>query len=173
MIIEYTVLVVSFLALGLLTKYVVWVKVREIFVRQDLFIIRDRLWDQAELLGGLNDPAYREVRRKMNSLIMGAPYVSLPMLHKARCLWKDHPAKSRPRSESKDMEQLLKNAEKATRKRIREYLTRDRCFSYWSWLFFVGGTQMADRLFSQWTESNGPRELAQLAHFEQNQATTA
>ncbi len=57
--------------------YAWWTKIRVWALRQDLFQIRDRLWDQMRVRGELDDPAHREFREGINSLIRLAPFLSL------------------------------------------------------------------------------------------------
>jgi hypothetical protein len=57
--------------------YAWWTRVRIWVFRQDLFAIRDELWDQMEKKGKLDDLAYRDLRDAINSLIRLAPFLSL------------------------------------------------------------------------------------------------
>lgn len=49
--------------------YACWASVRVTFLRQELFAIRDRLWDETRILGAFNDPAYQETRQHLNAAI--------------------------------------------------------------------------------------------------------
>jgi hypothetical protein len=57
------------LALGLTVNYVVWSQVRVFFLRQEFYLIRDQLWDKAQLGGFLDDPEYRATRHQIHLLI--------------------------------------------------------------------------------------------------------
>jgi hypothetical protein len=45
--------------------------------RQDLFAVRNRLWDDMEALGALDHPAHRRLRHLINALIHLAPVTNL------------------------------------------------------------------------------------------------
>lgn len=63
--------------LSLSISYLWWVWWRVWVFRQDLFQIRDQLWDGMRAQGALDDPAYRECRRDINAMIRLAPVLSL------------------------------------------------------------------------------------------------
>lgn len=75
--------------------YAVWVKLRVWMLRQDLFNVRDELWEQMRCDGTLNDPSYQSTRDVINSIIRLAPYLSFVVL--ARILFEGQPA-SKPSS---------------------------------------------------------------------------
>lgn len=60
-------------------SYLWWVKVREIRLRQDIFAIRDDLFDAAVKNGWLDDPAYRAFREFLNMVLALAHDVSVPL----------------------------------------------------------------------------------------------
>lgn len=57
--------------------YAWWTRLRVWMLRQDLFAIRDALWDSMRAKGELDDPAHRECREGINAMIRLAPYLSL------------------------------------------------------------------------------------------------
>ena len=61
-------------------SYAWWIKVRVIDLRQDIFDIRDELFDQAVERGWLSDPAYRAARTRLNSMAANAHTLSVPVL---------------------------------------------------------------------------------------------
>lgn len=65
------------LILSLVITYAWWIHLRVWFFRQDLFAIRDELWDAVRAKGALDDPAHRDLRDAINSLIRIAPFLSL------------------------------------------------------------------------------------------------
>jgi hypothetical protein len=63
--------------LSAVLSYAWWIRFRVWMLRQDLFVIRDRLWDSTRSEGGLDDPEHRRVRDSINALIRIAPLLSL------------------------------------------------------------------------------------------------
>ena len=66
------ILVVSITGLFAALLYAWWVKARVLLLRHDLFEIRDGLFDKIMRLGALDDPAYRQARSHLNSMLRGA-----------------------------------------------------------------------------------------------------
>ena len=64
--------------LSVVLTYCWWVRFRVWIFRQDLFAVRDDLWDEMRVGGHLDDPDYRDFRRSVNSLIRFAPMLSIP-----------------------------------------------------------------------------------------------
>ncbi len=77
---EYTVLIAGLATTSLALAYANWVRVRVIRLRQDLFEIRDDLFDAAAALCAFDDPAYREYRAGINAMIRFASVLSVPMI---------------------------------------------------------------------------------------------
>ena len=73
---EYRFLFACF-GMSLVVTYAWWVRLRVWAFRQDLFAVRDRLWDEMRERGALHDPAYRDFRDSINSLIRLAPFLSI------------------------------------------------------------------------------------------------
>jgi hypothetical protein len=66
--------------LSLIITYAWWVHFRIWILRQDLFAIRDRLWDRMQESGQFDDPQYRATRDGINAMIRFAPYLSLRVM---------------------------------------------------------------------------------------------
>lgn len=64
-----TEIMIASFALSSLLLYGAWSKLRVSFLRQELYEIRDGLWDKAHELDMFEDKAYQNARRHMNSLI--------------------------------------------------------------------------------------------------------
>lgn len=60
--------------------YACWCYIRPMFIRQELFQIRDKLWLDAYRLGRLTDPSYIKTRENINSTIHIASMLSVPTL---------------------------------------------------------------------------------------------
>ncbi|HVA46311.1 MAG TPA: hypothetical protein VNH11_08055 [Pirellulales bacterium] len=63
--------------------YAWWAKLKPLFLREDLFIIRNRLWDVALQGNAFSDPAYKQARAHLNALIRTAALFSLPSIKAA------------------------------------------------------------------------------------------
>src|SRR4051794_29632881 len=64
-------------ALALLVCYAWWSRFRVWLLRQDLFAIRDEVWDRMRAAGALDHPSHRQFRDGINSMIRFAPDLSL------------------------------------------------------------------------------------------------
>src|SRR4051812_11981716 len=64
--------------LSLVVSYFLWTWLRLWAYRQDLFAIRDDLWDRMHATGQLDSDEHRDLRDAINALIRLAPYLSLP-----------------------------------------------------------------------------------------------
>ena|SRR5208337_2428697 len=73
---EIQVVVFTTLLSGILS-YAWWLRFRVWMLRQDLFTIRDDLWDVMRQAGRLDDPTYLEMREALNALIRTAPLLSV------------------------------------------------------------------------------------------------
>lgn len=80
MALSYVMLVLGMSMIGWATCYALWSHARVVFLRQNLFAIRDRLWDRALELDAFEDPAYQQARRHLNSMIGVAGTLSMQTL---------------------------------------------------------------------------------------------
>lgn len=69
-------LIFATFVLSMTLSYAWWLRIRVWALRQDLFTIRDRLWDRMRAEGTLDHPAHRWYRNNLNSLIRFAPALS-------------------------------------------------------------------------------------------------
>ena len=58
--------------------YIWWIRARDMLLRQELFSIRDRLWDEARRLDAFDDEAYREARQRLNDTIRISRWITIP-----------------------------------------------------------------------------------------------
>jgi len=70
--------ILAMLGLSQLLTYIWWVKLRVWVLKQDVFEVRDRLWDAARAGGFLDDPGYQGARIAMNAVVRLAPQLCLP-----------------------------------------------------------------------------------------------
>lgn len=76
---SYVLLAAGLIGLSYTITYAWWCRFRIWVLRQDLFEIRDRLWDDARKGGFLGHPAHREARDAINAMIRFCPRLSLPV----------------------------------------------------------------------------------------------
>jgi len=69
-------LILGCFLLSMVVTYGWWSYLRVWFLRQDLFTIRDELWDAMRAGGTLDLPAHRECRDSINAIIRVAPFLS-------------------------------------------------------------------------------------------------
>lgn len=70
-------LIVFSMILSATVSYALWVRWRVWLLRQDLFSIRDQLWDQMRAKGELDNRDYLDCRSDINGMIKVAPALSL------------------------------------------------------------------------------------------------
>ena len=69
-------LILGCVSLSSFVAYAWWSALRVWFLRQDLFAIRDELWDTMRARGTLDLSAHRECRQSINAMIRVAPFLS-------------------------------------------------------------------------------------------------
>lgn len=69
--------------IGAAIAYIMWVDLRVIEFREDLFLIRDELWDRMRERGELDLEDHQTARRCINSTIRFAPRLSLTSVFSA------------------------------------------------------------------------------------------
>lgn len=74
MMLVFGVLLIS----GALT-YAWWIRVRVVCLRQDIYDLRDELFDIALKLRALDDPGYKATRAHLNGLARSAEVISVPL----------------------------------------------------------------------------------------------
>ena len=79
MTLENAILAGGVLGLSCIVAYALWLQVRVIRLREDLFEIRDDLFDFAATRGECDDPGYRYARGVINAVIAMADSISLGM----------------------------------------------------------------------------------------------
>lgn len=75
----YILLGAGLVGLSFVITYAWWCRFRVWVLRQDLFEIRDRLWDEAMRCGFIDDPAHRDARDAINAMIRFCPRLSVPV----------------------------------------------------------------------------------------------
>ena len=75
-------LAIASFMLGVSISYAVWSKVRVVFLREELFTIRDHLWDVARKHEAFDDPAYVDAREHFNAAVVATPMCSVSILER-------------------------------------------------------------------------------------------
>lgn len=157
--------VCSFGFTGVLT-YAVWCKARVVFIREELFAVRDRLWDAARELDGFDDPAYLEARDHLNAGIKVVPSFSIRMLN---YFIKKRRVGSSPRmaSSNEELQAAIDRAYADSGRWFTRYILLWRASG---WLFMLRFT-LQRRLHAiqaastEWLQSKGPSDLAECEAF--------
>lgn len=101
-------------------SYLWWIRVREMRFRQDIFSVRDDLFDLAVASGLVDDPAYIAFREYLNNMLLFAHHLSIPvMVHMAKFPLSSEPF---PRSENKCLQRAIEDATTTVSNRIVRFL---------------------------------------------------
>ena len=73
----YIYLISGMIGLSLLTSYVLWTWAGVWITRQELFAVRDALWDEMRRSGELDDQSHRDCRDRINVMIRIVPMLSV------------------------------------------------------------------------------------------------
>ena len=75
-----TYVTVGIVIISVASAYAWWTRIRVLKLRQDLFDIRDHLFDAAVACGAVEHPAHAEARQHLNHLARSAELISVPMV---------------------------------------------------------------------------------------------
>jgi hypothetical protein len=118
--IEYLVLCGAVCVLNVAIAWAWWIKVRVVNLREDLFAIRDHLFDRAAELGRLDDPAYKACRARMNALLKMASTISVPTLG---YIFASDPVPTKGiRSDSRELQSAIDETVNRAARRIARYV---------------------------------------------------
>lgn len=92
----YILLALGLLMLSGVITYACWIRFRVWALQQDLFAIRDRLWDEAQRGGFSGDEEYQFARNGINTMIRFAPRLSLSVWRFLENRVEEHGAKNIP-----------------------------------------------------------------------------
>ncbi len=118
---EIFVLLASMGVLFAALLYAWWVKARVLLLRHDLFEIRDALFDDVMRLGALDDPGYRDVRARLNTMLRIAGTINIyTMLY---LIQSTEAAHWRPiQSKNVEVQKRVENAHQQLSERVFRYL---------------------------------------------------
>ena len=114
----FGVLLISFV-----TTHAWWSIVRVVRLRQDVFDIRDHLFDVAHETNTFSDPAYRDARHHLNSIARIAESINLYMLGYLLHANVEH--RERPQSDNLVLRKAIDASLEACTERIKNYLLRE------------------------------------------------
>jgi hypothetical protein len=117
-------LVIGVLLISGSVTYGLWTIIRVLQLRQDIYDLRDFLFDEAQKIGALGDPAYRDLRNTLNGLARIADRVSVPAT--VYLFLQDPPsgsaASARRESSREDVERLVQSVYTRLTNRLARYL---------------------------------------------------
>ena len=102
--------------------YAWWAHVRVTFLRQELFQIRDCLWDTARELKAFDDPAYRQAREHLNAAIAVAGTFSMQSLQMAADAYAGAQVSKPLVSDNPQINEAINKAREAAADTIMTYL---------------------------------------------------
>jgi hypothetical protein len=119
----YLQMTIGYVGLSLILVYSIWVPLRVWHYRQDLFEIRDRMWDEMRQLGAIDDAAHKEVRTTINGLIRCAPALSLLLVCYLAQTRKSAPA-------AVDIPEPVRQALSEVRQRTQRFVVWESLFAW-------------------------------------------
>ena len=116
-------LTIGVLLISFVTTHAWWSIVRVVRLRQDVFDIRDNLFDVAAETRMFKDQAYRDARRHLNSIARIADTISFYML--GYLLYANFAPRKRLRSNNAVLQKAIDLSLEDCTERIRKYLMRE------------------------------------------------
>jgi hypothetical protein len=155
--------------MSLLSFYIIWSRFRIFCIRQDLFEVRDALWDKARELGCFDDPAYMIAREKLNSLIRTAHTISLPIMLYVTTLPSEEDENPIV-STNQEMQKAIDRAIEQAAFCLTRYVVYYRPFSGLLWLrtvlvflYSAKGIVVLSESIARWFRGSGPGQLEALS----------
>lgn len=149
--------------ISFVTTHAWWSVVRVVRLRQDVFDIRDRLFDAAADTTAFDDPAYRDARHHLNSVARIADTISISNL--GFLLHANFGQRDRPVSTNTALQEAIDASLERCTERILTYLLRET-FTGLVVLPFVRMIQMTSvvedqlaRWVRRWLISSAPESL--------------
>ena len=144
---------------GALT-YAWWVKVRVVCLRQHIYDIRDDLFDYAAGHDCLDDEAYRETRKQLNAIAVGADLITIPVI--LYMLTHGHNERTLTKSENEAMQVRIDSSIEACVVRVLYYLKNETftgvAFCQMMYLFRIG-ERIEEQAIRYWTLSDSPQVI--------------
>jgi hypothetical protein len=129
----YSVLTISTVVASVAIAYAWWIYVRVMWLREDLFNVRDALFDLAMERGRLKDPAYLLARGRVNAMIRMAGTFNLHTVVFLSTIVPDRSADDM-RSSDQVLQGAIDSAYHKVGKRLFKYITRQTLTGCLLWL---------------------------------------
>jgi hypothetical protein len=144
--------------------YAWWVKARVVCLRQDIFDIRDDLFDVALELGVLDDTAYRDARDHLNNIASAASLFSIPFF--ATCVSQAGESRAFDKTSNAKLQEAIDKRVRRCASRIGNYLLYET-FTGWSICTLFTAVrlmeiakQTAESSIQGWLNSSSAEELS-------------
>ena len=168
-----TLMTAGILLVSVGLTYAWWTKVRVICLRQDIFDIRDELFDAALDLNGLGDPAYRQARERLNFAAKIADVFSLPLVTAVRSM--NAPPQQEFCSSNRKLQEAINHAIASCSQRIVDYLYFETFCGMCGWMTSKvwktnkPSPEQTGESVSQWVSSPSPEFFQHTRRFKNNQ----
>lgn len=116
-------LIIGTMGISLIVSYLMWVQIRVYRLRQDIYDIRDQLFDTANLLDCFDDEAYKSARGYLNALTSLAPHLSVALL--AHVIASNKTTAHNPNSKNAKMQEEIDIAIRWAARRLFQYLSNE------------------------------------------------
>ena len=158
--IEIAVIVAGMSGLTLIGVYLGWRELRVVLLRQDMFAIRDELWDTAHRLEAFDDPAYLEAREILHAVIRRAHRIDLVTFAITLRTAEVKHAPTLPPARTPDMQSAIETALSKSYRRLSRYIVWERPFSGFA-LMQVANVIVFLTKLAAWTRRTPLRPIVQ------------
>lgn len=124
MTLAHVMFILSATLLSCVVTYAWWTVIRIVELREDLFIIRNGLFDVASSCDAFDDPAYLSARAQLDGLIRLADFLSLPILFYLVAFVDHKQPQSPPFSKNAQLQAAIENARSAAAARMARFAIR-------------------------------------------------
>ena len=168
-------LTIGVLLISFVTTHAWWSIVRVVRLRQDVFDIRDRLFDVAAKTRTFDDRAYRDARHHLNSVARIADTISLPVL--GYLLHANFAQRERSLSNNAVLQRAIDVSLEDCTERIRSYLMRETFTGLFVFPLIrtIRMTSVVEELLRRWVRnwliSSAPESLDLARHHKHVRAT--
>lgn len=157
---------VGVLLLSVGVSYAWWTKVRVLWLRQDIYDIRDNLFMQSARLGRADDEAVKCARDHLNALARVAPVISIPLVITAINIGEAE-VRALPKSENAKLNKFIKASMDNAGNRISRYLMRETltgwiCVILSRAVFMTWALQSLYSGVQQWRDSDAAEDALRI-----------
>ncbi len=138
--------------------YICWRRVRVIFIQEELFSVRDRLWDMANSLGLFDDPAYLQERNRLNTIIRVVNVLNMPVVLSSLASRNNDPKVSPLQSDNAKLQAEIEVARSRAGEIVVKYIVFYRPVGMITLLAFATIGAIRDSV-TKWLLNSGPENL--------------